>query len=259
VSWANALQLATAVAGKRFGREQAADTAAPLGARIGSVLSFKIGPFVRASGSLVVQPQHLERVVSISRLRVPIDGAIHRLYTSRGDADTETAEAFVEVYSDAGGAVQELAYYRRLLRLIPTSADDQAAYTGESGQGLGQATFSLWQQQMSGVGLDQRVIEEAFAQSETIEYLRSAGEPGVEFIPPYVGIENRIDESSGATGLRQEVVFMQYERTLSGGSVEKLLISTEVVKDRNGDVGAREIHVDFMAGLALAKEDVMVQ
>lgn len=254
------LQLARAVAGKRwFDHLQPADASVPMGAKVGSLLTFKVGPFLRAAGSLVTKPDSRAQVVSISRVRVPVDGAIHRLYSARGDAAADAPEAFVEVFTDAKGVLQELAYYCRLLRVIPTSAEEQAAYMGEGGQGLGQATFTIQREQLAAAGASPTVLDDVFAGADCIEYVRSAGEQSIEFVAPYQGIENRIDDRSGEHGLQQEVVFMPYERTLAGGVVEKLVIATEIVKDRDGDAGAREIHVDFMIGLTLAKEDVMIQ
>ncbi len=52
---------------------------------------------------------------------------------------------------------------------------------------------------------------------------------------------------------------MPYARALNGGAQEQLLICTEIVSDRDGDAGAREIHVDFMIGLALTPDGVLVQ
>lgn len=259
MSWMKSLQLAKAVAGKRwFGGEGDADAGLPMGAKVGSLLSFKVSPFLRAMGSFVVRPDSHAQVVSISRVRVPIAGAIHRFYSVRGDAAGDAAEAFVEVFSDEHGVVQELTYYQRLLRLVPATAEDQAMYTGEAGQGLGQATFAVWREQLSGVRED-AVLDAVFGQGDRVEFVRSVGGAPVEFVAPYQGIENRIDDKVGDHGLQQEVVFMPYERALDGGAVEKLLISTEIVKDRDGDAGAREIHVDFMVGLSLTKEDVMIQ
>lgn len=259
MSWMKSLQLAKAVAGKRwFGGEDQADAGLPMGAKVGSLLSFKVGPFLRATGSLVARPDSRAQVVSISRVRVPIAGAIHRLYSVRGDASGDAPEAFVEVFSDEHGVVQELTYYRRLLRLIPATAEEQAMYTGEAGQGLGQATFTVWREQLSGL-CEEAALDAVFGGEDQVEYVRSVGSGSVEFVAPYQGIENRIDDKTGEHGLQQEVVFMPYERTLDGGAIEKLLISTEIVKDRDGDAGAREIHVDFMVGLSLTKEDVMIQ
>lgn len=262
MSWTQALRHAKAFVHKRIGgadgtANATADAGAPLGAAVGSLLTLKVNTFLRASGSLVGLPPASNRVVSISRLRVPLDGAVHRLYTSRGDAGGD--ESFVQVWTDAEGEPCEIAYFRRLLRLIPTTAEEQAAFMGEGGQGLGQTTFGVARAQVEGLGLDPALIEAAFGEAEGLEYTRCAGDETVDFIAPYSGVENRIDDRSGETGLRQDIVFMPYRRTLPTGQEEQLLISTEIVRDRNGDAGAREIHVDFMVGLVLTKEGVVVQ
>jgi len=261
VSWANAVQLAKAAIAKHTGvgvEKDRADVGVPLGARVGTVLTMKVTPFLRAQDSLVVGPEQFNQVVSISRLRVPMQGTVHRLYTSRGDDGVEK-ERFLQVYCDAVGDVQELVYFTRLLRLIPVTAEDQAQFTGEGGSGLGQTTFSVWREQLNGQGIPEAVLARAFGQADSIDYVRCAGSEDQDFVSPYSGEENRIDDRQGNRGLHQEVVFMPYRRLLGSGAEEQLLIETEIVTDQDGDQGKRDIHVDFMVGLVLPKEGVMAQ
>lgn len=238
-----------------------ADAGVPMGARVGSLLTFKVAPFLRASDSLVPAlkaGETQQQIVSISRLRVPMKGAVHRFYVMRGD-DGVGDERFLQVFTDAAGEVKELVYFDRLLRLIPQSRDEQDAYMGANQQGLGCASFSLYRSQFDGLDIDEAQLARAFGDADTLVYERCVGDASVEFMEPFRGVENRIDDSVGERGLRQQVVFMPYRRQLAGGGEEQLLVSTEVIQDQDGDAGRRELHVDFMVGLVLTKEGVMVQ
>jgi hypothetical protein len=56
---------------------------------------------------------------------------------------------------------------------------------------------------------------------------------------------------------------MPYRREISDwdikGNVEYLLITTELVQSKNGDTSKREIHVDFMVGIPVDVERVLIQ
>ena len=91
-----------------------------------------------------------------------------------------------------------------------------------------------------------------------LQYTRAAGSAEVPHVQPFRGSENRVDDTQGVNGLRQEVVFMPYELTLAGGAREQLLICTEILKEQDGQA-QREIHVDFMVGLVLSSTDVTIQ
>lgn len=262
MSWTDALRLGRAVVQKHVGGGQTptADANVPMGAHIGALMTLKVNTFLRAQGSLVGIPPATSRVVAISRLRTPVEGQVHRLYTACGDSGEVGADgrAFLQVYT-AGTDIREIVYFRRLIRLYPTTNDDQVAFLGEDGAGLGNISFSVYRSQLAGLQLDESVLAQAFGDAESIDFTRTAGSSDQDWIEPYRGTENRINDAQGNTGLHQDVVFMPYARALNGGAQEQLLICTEIVSDRDGDAGAREIHVDFMIGLALTPDGVLVQ
>lgn len=257
----NVFKLAKAVVSKQMGIVQvdaSADKGLPYGARIGSVVTLKTNPFLRAQGSLVGLPQPFQSVVGVSRLHVELNGQAYRLYTALGDDDSGL-KSFLQIYTDANTAVLEVVYFRRMTRLIPQSTQEQDAFLGEHPDGLGQLTFSIQKAQMQHLDLGAGVVETAFGGDEEIVYDRAVGGGNSNFVAPFKGFENRIENAAGSKGLHQDITFMPYQRTLAGGATEQLLISTEVVSDRNGDENAREIHVDFMVGLVLNANDFLVQ
>lgn len=259
MSWSQALAQARGLLGGRGDAPApAADAGVPLGGRIGGSISFDATPFSLATDTLVPAPADLVQVEAISRLRsADLQGAVHRLYTARGDRG-DGPECFLQIYTDPEGEARELVYYHRILRLIPASEEEQAAFLGEDGAGLGQIRFSLHRAQFDGLGLPQALVDRAFGDGDTIDYTRSAGSPAQEHIAPLRGTENRIDDRLGRNGLRQDVVFMPYRRGVAGGGEEQLLICTEIVQEQDGDATRREIHVDFMVGLVLGADFVAV-
>jgi hypothetical protein len=52
---------------------------------------------------------------------------------------------------------------------------------------------------------------------------------------------------------------MPYVRDLAGGGREYLLITTEIIESVDGDTGKRGIHVDFVIGIPLEQERVVIQ
>lgn len=262
MSWSQAFGKARGLLGGRSDAPPAAaDAGVPLGGRVGGSISLDAAPFLLATDSLVPAPNALVQIEAISRLRsADLQGAVHRLYTACGDGGDggDGPECFLQIYTDPAGEARELVYYHRILRLFPASAQEQAAFLGEDGAGLGQTTFTLHREQFDGLGLPQALVERAFGEGDTIEYTRSAGSPAQEHIAPFRGTENRLDDSLGRNGLRQDVVFMPYRRSVAGGGEEQLLICTEIVQEQDGDTSRREIHVDFMVGLVLGADFVAV-
>lgn len=235
------------------------DDGLPMGARIGSLVQLQRSPIIRAqaNGSLVTMPADGDtRILAVSQIRLEPDAALYRLYLATGDLDDK--EKFLQVFSAEDGGIAELLYCTQLARVIPETAEDQDAYTGQAGQGLGDASYTLWREQLADI-LDEATLATVFGDADRIDYARDAGAPGAAFVAPFTGRETRIDDAQGARGLRQQVWFMPYVRTLHGGEREYLLITTEIIESVDGDGSRRGIHVDFVIGIPLEPERVLVQ
>lgn len=237
------------------------DADLPLGAKIGSVISLQKSPLIRAIsvGSLIDPPDEGEtRILAISRVQLDMAGELYRYYLN---CDEEGTEKFLQLYCDASGNVAELLYCSRLARLIPESDEDQQAFMGENGSGLGDRSYTLWRQQLAQSGMDDARLDNVFFGAESLTYLRDCGDSEAEFIAPFRGSETRIDDASGEHGLQQDIVFMPYSRNLGNGEAmtEQLLISTEILRSKNGDRTQRGIHVDFTIAIPIETERLLVQ
>jgi hypothetical protein len=244
---------------KGIGGAERPDDGVPLGARIGSVVQVQRSPVIRAQamGSLIAMPGDGDsRVLALSQLRLEPDTELYRLYLATGDHDDH--EVFLQVFGAPDGSVKELLYCTQLARIIPESYDDQQAYTGAAGYGLGDRTYTLWREQLAGM-LDEALLSTVFGDGDSIDYARDAGLAGAEFYPPFRGTETRIDDAAGKGGLRQELYYMPYVRQLEGGAREYLLITTEIIESVDGDSSKRGIHVDFVVGIPVEQERVVVQ
>lgn len=260
MGWKDAMDYVRGAATKRGLAEAPADQELPLGARIGSVVSLQQSPLLRAStaGSLIRMPNGSDtRILAVSRIKLNLSGKLYRYYLDKGDDADD--EKFLQVYVNEQGQVAEILYCTQLARVIPQTAEDQEAYTGEAGYGLGDASYTLWRAQLDGYGLDERDLELAFGGEEGLEYLRDAGDPDAEFVAPFNGTETRIDDAGGMGGLQQEMYLMPYVRQLDGAGKEFLLITTEILRSVNGDAGKRGIHVDFVIGIPVEQERVVIQ
>jgi hypothetical protein len=162
------------------------------------------------------------------------------------------------VYANDQDEVTEAIYCTRLIRIIPETEEDQQIYTGRSGYGLGDLHFSLYRFQLEDLGYGEADIYAAFGEDESIEYHRDAGDPEQEFVQPFVGSEIRLDDALGEQGLKQEIYFMPYRRSIRDVH-EYLFITTEVVQSKDGDASQREIHVDFMVGVPVEIERLLIQ
>ena len=145
----------------------------------------------------------------------------------------------------------------------PETAEDQDAYTGVAGYGLGDQVYTLWREQLADM-LSEAELAGVFGDSGRLDYVRDAGIRGpggadAAFVQPFKGREIRIDDAQGVHGLRQELYFMPYVRALAGGGREYLLITTEIIESVDGDTGKRGIHVDFVIGIPLEQERVVIQ
>ncbi|OFA05666.1 DUF2491 family protein [Duganella sp. HH101] len=232
----------------------------PLGARIGSVMQLQQSPLLRAAGdgSLIALPGEGDPcIVAVSQIRLQQSGGLYRYYLDTGERDTK--ERFLQVYQNAQGQVAELMYCTQLARVIPETAEDQEAYMGLAGAGLGDRSYTLWREQLGDVGLDEADLALVFGDRDGVDYWRDAGDPDAEFVKPFSGTETRLDDSSGRTGLRQEMYFMPYVRELRGGGKEYLLITTEIINSVNGDASKRGIHVDFVIGIPVEQQRIVIQ
>jgi hypothetical protein len=234
------------------------DAGLPLKARIGSVVQLQRSTIIRAqaNGSLVAMPDEGDtRILAVSQLRLQPGTELVRLYLDKGDADAD--EKFLQLFCGDDGEVAEILYCTQLARVIPETADDQDAYTGMAGYGLGDQGYTLWREQLADM-LDEAALASAFGDSERLDYVRDAGDSST-FVQPFKGIEIRIDDARGVHGLRQELYFMPYVRELAGGGREYLLITTEIIESVDGDTSKRGIHVDFVIGIPLEQERVLIQ
>jgi hypothetical protein len=260
MAWKDVFSYVRGIAGKQGVTNTArTDDGLPLGARIGSLVQLQRSPIIRAqgNGSLIAMPEDGDtRVLAISQIRLEPDAALFRLYLATGDADAK--EKFLQVFSADDGAVAEILYCTQLARVIPESAEDQDAYTGVAGYGLGDPSYTLWREQLADT-LDAATLATVFGDADRLDYARDASHGNAGFVAPFSGRETRIDDAGGVRGLRQQLYFMPYVRTLADGGREYLLISTEIIESVDGDSARRGIHVDFVIGLPVEPERVTVQ
>ncbi|RFP12864.1 DUF2491 family protein [Duganella sp. BJB475] len=261
MGWSDAYNYLRNGAAKLGGAEAPrTDQGLPLGARIGSVIQLQQSPLLRAAGdgSLITLPDAGDtRIVAVSQIRLKQSGGLYRYYLDTGDR--ESKEKFLQVYQDAQGQVAEVMYCTQLARVIPETVEDQEAYMGLAGAGLGDRSYTLWREQLGDVGLDEADLDLVFGERDGVDYWRDAGDPNAEFVTPFSGTETRLDDASGRTGLRQEMYFMPYVRELRGGGNEYLLITTEIINSVNGDASKRGIHVDFVIGIPVEQQRVVIQ
>jgi hypothetical protein len=260
MGWKDAIDYVRGAATRHGLAEAPADQQLPLGARIGSVVNLQQSPLLRAStaGSLIRMPNGSDtRILAISRIKLNLSGKLYRYYLDKGDDADD--EKFLQVYVNEQGQVAEILYCTQLARVIPQTVEDQEAYTGEAGYGLGDASYTLWREQLGDAGLDPRDLELAFGSEEGLVYQRDAGSPDAEFVAPFNGTETRIDDAGGMGGLQQQMYLMPYVRELNGAGREFLLITTEILASVNGDAGKRGIHVDFVIGIPVEQERVVIQ
>jgi hypothetical protein len=260
MSWKNAVNYAKDIADKHgFGSDAAQDEDLPLGARIGGFLRLQKSPFIRAisEGSLVDMPTDAQSIIkAISRVKLNLSGSLYRYYLQTGDVSEK--EIFLQVYVNELGQVSEAIYCTQLTRLIPETDEDQQIFMGLAGYGLGDKRYSLWRFQLEELGYVESDLQVIFGDDETVDYYRDAGDVEQEFLAPFTGSEVRLDDAMGKQGLQQEIYFMPYKREVKGHT-EYLFITTELVKSKNGDAGQHEIHVDFMVGIPVELERVVIQ
>jgi hypothetical protein len=261
MGWKNVFAYVRGMAGNHGldGKERREDEALPMGARIGGVVQLQKSPVIRAQshGSLIKMPDDRDtRILAVSQIKLNLDGALYRFYLAKGDHNAD--EKFLQVYSDGAGNIAEILYCTQLARVIPETAEDQDAYTGNAGYGLGDQSYTLWREQLAD-SIDEAELAVIFGDSDRLDYVRDAGGRDAAFVRPFSGKETRIDEASGMQGLKQEMYYMPYVRDLAGGGSEYLIITTEIIASVNGDTSRRGIHVDFVIGIPVEQERIVLQ
>lgn len=235
------------------------DNGLPYGAKIGSLIEVPRASFALLDGSLLTVPAAAQmQIESVGRVRLAADPTLelYRLYTSKGDARTDAGQSFLQVLM-ANGQPVEATYYLQLFRTLPTSVEEQEAYQGK-GYGLGESFYTMGADQLAMCGLSDAKITALLGEAEAIEYQRDTpAAVQADYVPPYVAIENRLDDAHGENGLRQRMHFMPYTRELPCGGRENLLISFEVVESVNG-LRAPAVHVDYLVGLTLEPQKLKV-
>jgi hypothetical protein len=272
MSWSDVLNYAKGLAANHgvdaAKKLERADDGLPFGARVGGVLVVQPSGFIRANinGSIIMAPANPDNVIKgISRLRLDMPGKVHRFYLNLDTEGSDNGagggrESFLQVFTDANGDSKEILYCSHFTRMIPETEEDQTAFTGEGGYGLGQYNYSLSREQLLACGIDATTLAGAMtADADGILYSRDIGSSDQDFIAPLQGTETRIDDAIGEHGLKQSIYYMPYVRELKGaGGREYLIITTEIVESRDGDASRRSIHVDFMVGIPLEPERVSV-
>lgn len=261
MSWKHALAYSKGILGRKDSNtDKIEDRGIPLGGRIGGLITWQQGPFIRAeaSGGLVTTPAiNSATIRSVSRVNLDLlSGKTFRFYLERGDDDS--TEIFVQIYVDANGVPVEAMYCKTLTRIIPETEEDQVIFTGTDGYGLGERTYSLSRENLSEAGVNGVLLDTALNGAEEIEYVRAVYSDVDEHKAPFRGTETRLDDASGNTGLKQAIFYTPYFREFNGNE-EYLLISTEIVESVNGDNKKRSIHVDFMLGIPLALDRLLIQ
>lgn len=261
MGWKNVFSYMRGMAGNHGldGKARREDEGLPMGARIGSVVQMQKGSVIRAqtNGSLIGMPDDGDtRVLAVSQIKLNLDGALFRFYLAKGDQDAD--EKFLQVYADPDGDIAEIMYCTQLARVVPETAEDQDAYTGVAGAGLGDQSYTLWREQLADQ-LSDADLATVFGDSDRIDYTRDAGNLDAAFVRPFFGKETRIDDAGGMQGLKQEMYYMPYVRELAGGGREYLIITTEIIDSVNGDTSKRGIHVDFVIGIPMEQERIVLQ
>lgn len=261
MGWKNVFDYVRGMAGNHGldGKARREDEGLPMGARIGGLVQLQKSPVIRAQshGSLIAMPADGDnRILAVSQIKLNVEGALYRFYLAKGDHNAD--EKFLQVYSDAQGNVAEILYCTQLARVIPETAEDQDAYTGNAGYGLGDASYTLWREQLADT-LGEAELAAVFGDSDRVDFTRDAGDPNAGFVAPYSGKETRIDDVTGMQGLKQEIYYMPYVRELDGGGREYLVITTEIIASVNGDTSKRGIHVDFVIGIPVEQERIVLQ
>lgn len=249
------------------------DTGLPLGAKIGSIISFSSTPFIKfqLAGSICRSPVYDKaQIVAVSRLHVPINGRLFRYYIDAG-GNSENTETYIQVYENAAGNVDEVIYFDKLARHLPQSYEEMEVFTGVARCGVGEQAYCLDTNTLTELcNLSPSVVSQACGEAGAVEYHRAWADSSEAYSLPFYGNEERIDDCAGLTGLKQNVIYAPYVRNLSsdisGGSLEEhLSICTEISSSTSGtnfnvdNLGSiKSIHVDFMVGIPLELSRIQI-
>ncbi|UUZ53809.1 hypothetical protein LP419_35285 [Massilia sp. H-1] len=231
-----------------------------MGARIGSVVQMQKGSVIRAqtNGSLIGMPDDGDtRVLAVSQIKLNLDGALFRFYLAKGDQDAD--EKFLQVYADPDGDIAEIMYCTQLARVVPETAEDQDAYTGVARRGPGRPVLHAVARAVGRPAQRCRPGHRVRRQRPHRLHARRLSNLDAAFVRPFFGKETRIDDAGGMQGLKQEMYYMPYVRELAGGGREYLIITTEIIDSVNGDTSKRGIHVDFVIGIPMEQERIVLQ
>lgn len=265
MGWKDALEYVKGAAEKKgaMGANTQQDLNLPLGARIGGIIQLQKTPFIHAvsNGSFIDMPTDAQSVIkAISRVNLSISGNVYRYYLATGDGGQK--EIFLQVYVNSQGEIGDIIYCSQLTRIIPEGEEEQQVFMGLSGYGLGDKSYCLWREQLADLGFGEADLHAAFGTEEAIEYWRDAGDPEQDFIQPFKGSETRLDDAQGIHGVKQEIYYMPYRREIKSRdektNPEYLFITTEIVQSQNGDSSKRQIHVDFMIGIPVDLERIVI-
>lgn len=233
------------------------DIGLPYGARIGGFAKIDDVAIFTAStlGSIIDSPKTQQvKICAISRVRItgwPNNLALHRFYLETGDNGDK--ERYIQVVSE-GGVPKETIFFSSMLRLYPNSPGVIRFYTGEDeADRIGHRQWVFGR-----ADLEAHLGKEQFARignKNELVYDRAIGDG--DYHLPIQGVENRIDDAVGDTGMRQNLWCMPHVRTLEAGLQEHLFISLEEMSTRNGN-RVRDVHVDFMIGIPLSINDFRI-
>jgi hypothetical protein len=234
------------------------DQSLPFGASFGSLITVPRAEFAVLSGTLLQPPESAQApLIAVGQLQVTDAPRmeIFNLYFDKGHGPDGQGRRFLQVYVDDGQVV-EVFHYSHLLRFVPASAEDLIPYTGEAEYGIGDAEFGLEADLLQHSKLPEAIWRKVLAGGERLKYFRDTP-TDADYIRPYRGIEDRLDDPYGYTGLRQRMVYMPYHRKLAGDDIERLLLSCEHVESVDGEA-EHDLHVNFYIGMALSPSTIKV-
>lgn len=235
------------------------DVGLPLNAQIGALLDLPRAEFAVLSRSLLTVPKSAQMpIVAVSRIRFARTDEItlFRLYTEIGADRSAGGQSFLQLIVNTRDLadVRDITYYQFLCRQFPVSDDEQAPFRGE-GFGLGERTFEMAEDLLAAIPHVRTSISALLAGNDAIGFTRDS--PGPEYVRPFTGQENRLDDPVGEKGMTKQVSFMPYVRDLENDRRERLLITFDYVETMDGRP-AHAVYVDYLAGIAIDRNKIRV-